>query len=184
MMTTTIINPMTLTMKRNHNHHGGVSTFVVMENVAVLGKISISFRDILTLTGSWKAELEQEAQTHVLMTFLYVWTILLVIILAIFVNRNFNLGRLKSVRWFLLAFLNYALICSAMIGGIPQLIKDGGEELEDIGWYGQMSVLTFLSCVSEMISSLVLTCWIGRLIQKQRYELEKEEKSEYPYAFY
>jgi hypothetical protein len=183
-MTTTIIKPTAMTIKRNQNHHGGVSTFVLLENVAVLGIISISFLDILTLTGSWKAELEQEAQTHVVMTFLYVWTFLLVIVLAILVNRNFNLGRLKSVRWFLLGFLNYALICSAMIGGIPQLIKDGGEELQDIGWYGQMSVLTFLSCVSEMISSLVLTCWIGRLIQIQQYELEKEEKGEHPYAFF
>jgi hypothetical protein len=169
---------MTLTIKWNHNHHGGVSTCVFIENEAVLGIISISFLDILTLTGSWKTELEQEAQTHyIVMTFFYVWTLLLVIALAIFVNRNFNLGRLKSVRWFLLGFLNYALICSAMIGGIPQLIKDGGEELADIGWYGQMSVLTFLSCVSEMISSLLLICWIGRLIRKQQYELEKEENT-------
>lgn len=125
--------------------------------------------------------MEEEAQQHIVMTLVYVWTFLLVVILAILVNRNFNLGKLKSVRWFLIGFINYALVCSALVGGIPQLIEDKGEELEEIGWYGQISVLVLLSCVLEMMFSLFLALSVECMIRKQRRELKAEG---HPYAYF
>lgn len=136
---------------------------------------------MLSSLGSWKEDLEEEAQQHIVMTLVYVWTFLLVVILAILVNRNFNLGKLKSVRWFLIGFINYALVCSALVGGIPQLIEDKGEELEEIGWYGQISVLVLLSCVLEMMFSLFLALSVECMIRKQRRELKAEG---HPYAYF
>ena len=131
--------------------------------------------------GSWKAQREEEddddgtASTNRVMVFLYIWTVLLVIGLGILINRKFVQGNLNFVRWLLIGFANYALICAILIGGIPQLIIDQGEEIEETGWYGQPSVLIFMTCILEFLFSVIFGCRIGKHIQQQQLDFENGE---------
>ena len=109
------------------------------------------------------------------MVFLYIWTVLLVIGLGILINRNFRRGKLTFVRWLFIGFANYALICAIMIGGIPQLIIDEGEEIEETGWYGQPSVLIFMTCILEFLFSLIFGCRIGKHIRQLQLDIENGE---------
>ena len=104
--------------------------------------------------------------------------------LGLLINRNFVQGKFKSVRWFLIGFANFSLVCAILIGGIPQLIIDEGEEIQETGWYGQISVLIFLTCILEFIACLVFGIIIGRIIQQQEDDLEKEAEKEHPYTYF
>eukprot|EP00980_Cylindrotheca_fusiformis_P018395 scaffold6052_cov118-Cylindrotheca_fusiformis.AAC.8 len=73
---------------------------------------------------------------------------------------------------------------SPLLPGTSELIEDQGEELFDIAWYGQASVLVLFSCVALAASTLVLTFWICRRIQVRRQELEKEASNDHPYSFF
>eukprot|EP00526_Cylindrotheca_closterium_P021032 CAMPEP_0113620378 /NCGR_PEP_ID=MMETSP0017_2-20120614/10383_1 /TAXON_ID=2856 /ORGANISM="Cylindrotheca closterium" /LENGTH=213 /DNA_ID=CAMNT_0000530039 /DNA_START=31 /DNA_END=672 /DNA_ORIENTATION=+ /assembly_acc=CAM_ASM_000147 len=133
---------------------------------------------------AWKENIEQETHEQILVLFLYLWTFTMAILLTITVNRNFSLGKLKSVRWSLVGFINYSFICAVVVGGIPELISDKGAELEETGWYGQNSVLLLLTCLFQMLSSSIFVCAIGKMIAKQREDLEKEAKTEHPYSYF
>lgn len=135
-------------------------------------------------TGSWKENIEQELHQQVLIIFLYLYSFTVAIILSVSVNRNFNLGKLKAVRWSLVGFINYSFLCAVVVGGIPDLIRDGGAELEETGWYGQTSVLLLLTCVCQMLSSSIFVCAIGKMISKQREDLENETKTEHTYVYF
>ncbi|CAJ1953023.1 unnamed protein product [Cylindrotheca closterium] len=135
---------------------------------------------------AWRENLEQETHQQILILFLYMWTFTMTLLLVISVNRDFRLRKLKSARWSLMGFVNYSFVCAVVVGGIPQLIRDRGMELEKTGWYGQTSVLLLLTCIFQMLSSSFFVCAIGKMIAKQREDLEKEARTEteHPYSYF
>ena len=135
------------------------------------------FRESVPWWWSWNArqeDIDATDSTNRVMVFLYIWTVLLIIGLGLLVNRNFIQGGKKFVRWTFIVFANYFFIFAILIGGIPQLIIDEGEELGETGFYGQPSVLIFLTCIFEFIVCLGFG---GRIVK--RIENKEEEANDY-----
>ena len=57
-----------------------------------------------------------------------------------------------------------------LIGGLDA-VKSEGREIEETGWYGQTSVLLFLTCLFGMIKCLSLQFWLA-----QRAKSGKEDE--------
>lgn len=120
---------------------------------------------------SWKAQREENSFNRV-MILVYIFTILLVIGMSITMKRKLIEGKMKSVKWLLVCFANYVFICAVLIGGIPQLIIDQGEEVRKTQWYSQVTVLIFLTCIFELLVCLIFVIKIRKIISRQEEELE------------
>lgn len=105
---------------------------------------------------------EEEGKGSVL--FVYIWTLLLIAGLLYLGNTtNMAAPKLNAFRWALIGFLNYCLVVMVLLGGLEAIEVDG-RELEEDGWYGQTSVLLFLTCLFNMILALVFISWSGKRI--------------------
>lgn len=71
-----------------------------------------------------------------------------------------------------ISFVNYAFIVMVLIGGLDA-VKTEGREIEETGWYGQTSVLLFLTCLFGMIKSIVFFFW---LVQKSKTAKEEDDR--------
>jgi hypothetical protein len=102
--------------------------------------------------------------------FVYVWTIVMVVVMAMHGNKLLGQGQLvgqgqmQAFRWTLLGFANYAFICCVLIGGLG-VVEVEGREIEETGWYGQTSVLVLLTCLLGMVSSLAFSLWLRKRIK-------------------
>lgn len=128
-----------------------------------------------------KANNEEEEDSSTVFVMLYIWTIILVAGLVFVVNRNYGQGKLKTVRWFLVGWAVYASTIVLLLGGIPELILEEGQELEEIGFYGQTAVLNFITVFLELMTCAFFACWVGRLIKIESQDLQKEIDEEAPY---
>lgn len=61
----------------------------------------------------------------------------------------------------LYSFVNYAFIVMVLLGGLDAIQNDGGE-IQSTGWYGQTSVLVFLTCLFGMIQAVFFQYWLIR----------------------
>jgi hypothetical protein len=109
----------------------------------------------------WTDDREGEDEGSGTIVFVYVWTIVSLIALAICGNRLIANGNERALFWALCGFANYAFIVCALVGGL-EAIQVEGREIEETGWYGQSSVLLFLTCIFGIIKSVVFAFWINR----------------------
>jgi CDP-diglyceride synthetase len=118
------------------------------------------------VTGLFGNEREPEEEGQGTLTFVYVWTLILTAGMTIYGNRMMAQGNLETLRFTLLSFANYAFICCVLVGGLG-VIEIEGREIEETGWYGQTSVLFFLTCALGLLSSLIFATWLRKRIKDQ-----------------
>ena len=93
--------------------------------------------------------------------FIYVWTILSLLALGILGNRYIMQGNYDPLRWIMWSFTNFAFVVMVMVSGLGAIHNDG-REIEETGWYGQLSVLVFLTCLFALVKCLVFQIWLYR----------------------
>jgi hypothetical protein len=79
-------------------------------------------------------------------------------------TTNMAAAKLNAFRWALFGFLNYCLVTMILLASLEGGIEVEGRELEEDGWYGQTSVLVFLTCLFGLIQSIVFIAWSGKRI--------------------
>lgn len=99
--------------------------------------------------------------------FVYLWTIVSLIALAVVGTRLVQKGHYDGLRFMFFAFINYSFIVMVMLGGLDA-IQTEGREIEETGWYGQISVLLFLTCLFGMLKSLIFQFWLHRKSKQAR----------------
>jgi hypothetical protein len=114
----------------------------------------------------WGDEGEPEQEGRGTLVFVYFWTIVMIVVMAIYGNKLMKQGQLEAFRFTLLGFANYAFICCVLIGGLG-VVEIEGREIEETGWYGQTSVLVLLTCLLGMVSSLAFSLWLRKRIKMQ-----------------
>ena len=99
--------------------------------------------------------------------FVYLWTTSLFILMVLYGNRMLAQKPIPSkLQWALLGFGNVSFIVCLLIGNL-QVIKVDGRELEQTGWYGQTSVLLFLTCLFGTAYSILFSLWIRKRLKAQ-----------------
>ena len=104
--------------------------------------------------------MEEEGGRGVL-AFVYVWTILSLLALGVIGNRYVIQGYHDSLHWIMWSFTNYAFIVMILVSGLGAIHSEG-REIEETGWYGQLSVLVFLTCSFGVVKCLVFQIWLYR----------------------
>jgi uncharacterized membrane protein YciS (DUF1049 family) len=85
---------------------------------------------------------------------------------------------LSQLQWALIAFGNTCFLVCVLIGGLDA-IQVEGQELEETGFYGQTSVLVFLTCIFGIVYSIVFSLWLRKRIKRAALEenkLQEEDK--------
>jgi hypothetical protein len=99
------------------------------------------------------------------MIFIYIWTLLLIAGLIYLANTtNMETPKLTKLRWALMGFVNYCLVTMILLSSLEGGIQVEGRELEEDGWYGQTSVLVFLTCLFGLVQSIAFIAWTGKRI--------------------
>lgn len=113
--------------------------------------------------------------------FIYLWTILSLMALGAFGNRCAVHGNYDQLRWIIWSFTNYAFIVMVLVSGLGA-IQNEGPEIEETGWYGQLSVLVFLTCLFGLVKSLAFQIWLyqksrtGKVVEPQQEEQMYQHK--------
>lgn len=151
-----------MTTKMKEEPHGGVSNTIRISLVQRSWQHHASHSTcIFSHTDLWRDDREGEDEGSGTIVFVYVWTIVSLIALAICGNRMIANGNERALFWTLCGFANYAFVVCVLVGGL-EAIQVEGREIEETGWYGQSSVLLFLTCIFGIINSLVFAFWINR----------------------
>lgn len=113
------------------------------------------------LADFWTDDRPDDEQGFGTIVFVYLWTIGSLITLAVIGNRLVQKGHYDGLRWMFFSFINSAFIIMVMLGGLDA-IKSEGREIEETGWYGQTSVLLFLTCMFGMVKAISFQFWLYR----------------------
>ena len=76
----------------------------------------------------------------------------------------------------LIGFANLAFLCCVLVAGLGAVGVEG-REIEETGWYGQWSVLVFLTSLLGLVYSLVFLLWAH--VRTATMPKEEEEGSKY-----
>lgn len=120
---------------------------------------------------------EEEGSRGVLV-FIYIWTILSLLALGVFGNRFVVQGNYSPLRGIMSSFINYAFIVMVLVSGLGA-IQNEGREIEETGWYGQLSVLVFLTCLFGLVKCLVFHVWLYRKSRLSKDVIEKPPQEEH-----
>ena len=113
------------------------------------------------------------------MLFVYVWTLVCLGGLIYLGNTTGMLtNKLESFRWALVGFANYCLVTVILIAGLDA-IESEGPQLEEDGWYGQVSVMLLLTCFCGLVHSVVFVSWTTKRIKKMEAALHAEKSDGY-----
>ena len=88
------------------------------------------------------------------------------LVVSYFFNMSVLRNNLPAARYVLIGFANCCFMCCCLIAGLPEIIKVEGREIEETGWYGQTSVLVFLVCLFNALSSVGFAIWTGQRQQR------------------
>jgi magnesium-transporting ATPase (P-type) len=126
--------------------------------------------------GENREEQDPEQAGNGAVLFVYVWLLVSIAALIYVGNSTGNeSNKLEGMRWALVGFANVCLTTMVLLVGL-EAIEVEGRELEEDGFYGQTSVLLFLTCVFGLIQSVVFIGWTGKRLAAQQQVLP--EKSE------
>jgi len=128
------------------------------------------------LWGQQEREPEEEGRGT--LVFIYVWTLLTFAFVTYWVHKLSIQKNMDALRWALFGFANYGFICCVLLGGL-EAVQVEGREIEETGWYGQTSVLVFLTCLFNMLSSLFLALWTFRKSAKPAPLVSEDESTDY-----
>jgi magnesium-transporting ATPase (P-type) len=107
--------------------------------------------------------------------FVYLWVLVSIAALIYIGNSTGNeSSRLQAMRWALVGFANVCLTTMVLVVGLGA-IEVEEHELEEDGFYGQTSVLLFLTCLFGLVQSIVFFGWIGKRLEAQRSLPEKSD---------
>lgn len=135
-------------------------------------KIVLTISRFLKLNPDlWKDDRDPEAEGNGTLLFVYLWTLGLLVLLAVVGNSMVNRGHYDALRMALLGFANFAFIVMILVGGLGA-IETEGREIEATGWYGQTSVLLFLTCLFGLVKSLVFAF----VLQRKSKEASADDK--------
>jgi hypothetical protein len=102
-----------------------------------------------------REEGEPEDEGKGALVFVYIWMWFLFASLVLYGNFVFRRGSdYGGLQGALIMFTNLALIAMILITGLGA-IETEGRELEEKGWYGQLSVCIFLTCLYWVINGIV-----------------------------
>ena len=104
--------------------------------------------------------MEEEGGRRALI-FIYIWTILSLLALGVLGNRCVMQGNYSPFRWTMWSFTNFAFVVMVLVSGLGA-IHNEGREIEETGWYGQLSVLVFLTCLFGLVKCFVFQIWLYR----------------------
>ena len=86
-------------------------------------------------------------------------------------NRTgMQVTKLEGLRWALLGFANYCFVTMVLLVGLEGGIETEGRELEEDGFYGQTSVLLFLTCFFGLIQAIVFVSWTSKRLAAAKQE--------------
>lgn len=71
-------------------------------------------------------------------------------------SRNFD-----ALKYALFGFANVCFLVMVLVAGLDAIAVEG-REIEETGWYGQTSVLLFLTCLFGLAKSLVFAGWMHK----------------------
>jgi hypothetical protein len=135
------------------------------------------------LIDLWGQEGEPEEEGRGTLIFIYLWTIMTFAFVSFSVHKLVVQNNMMALRWTLIGFANSSFICCVLLGGL-EAIQVEGREVEETGWYGQISVLIFLTCLFNMLSALGFALWIWTLSSKAKSAplISDEESTDYRIA--
>jgi len=156
---------------------GGVS--IVVASIFVL-RILSPFLIALFVTAFWRAvdfwtnDREGQEEGHGTLVFVYVWTVMSLVLLGAMGYRLVCQENFESLRWTFVAFAHHVFLVMVLIGGLDA-VRTEGPEMEETGWYRQTSVLLFLTCLFGMIKSLVFQFWSAQKSKTAKEDCHQEE---------
>jgi magnesium-transporting ATPase (P-type) len=107
--------------------------------------------------------------------FVYVWLLVCIAALIYLGNSTGNeSSKLEGMRWALVGFANVCLTTMVLLVGL-EAIEVEERELEEDGFYGQTSVLLFLTCLFALVQSIVFIGWTGKRLATQQALPEKSD---------
>jgi hypothetical protein len=131
----------------------------------------------------WGQEREPDEQGQGTLLFAFVWIVALFLTMTLYGNHllaqqqqgsSSSTVLLPQLQWALIGFGNTCFLVCILIGGLDA-IQIEGREMEETGFYGQLSVLVFLTSLFGIVFSVVFYVWIRRRIQLEAAIEEKED---------
>ena len=97
---------------------------------------------------------------------MYIYIVLMFLAVVIYGNTTMAQSSVppSKLQFLMLGFANLCFLVCVLLGGLDG-VKTEGREIEETGFYGQKSVLLFLTCVFGMFYSIISMIWIGNRIK-------------------
>lgn len=83
-------------------------------------------------------------------------------------TTQMDIAKLGAFRLALFGFVNYCFVAIVLLVGLEGAIETEGREMEENGFYGQRSVLLFLTCLFALVQSSVFISWINKRLKVLR----------------
>jgi len=99
---------------------------------------------------------------HGTIVFMYLWTIGLLLILGVVGVGHIRRGHYKKLRRLLYTFLHYLFVVMVMTVGFGMIETQDGRTIQRTGWYGQTSVLLYLTCIFGVCHVMIFLLWLYR----------------------
>jgi hypothetical protein len=114
----------------------------------------------------WGGEREPEEEGQGTVMFVYIYLLLILTATVVYgnatmANSSAPTSKLQSL---MLGFANLCFLVPVLLGGLDA-VKVDGREIEETGFYGQKSMLLFMTCIFGMFYSIISMVWIGKRIK-------------------
>lgn len=120
---------------------------------------------------------EIEGRGKAAITITYLWVLVMFIALILYGNivlkRNSEFVVLQAT---IVMFANFAFVIMILLSGLGA-INNEGNDMEEDGFYGQISVCFFLSCLFWVFHAIIFSVQIKK--RKRQQIVEQEEDSSY-----
>ena len=112
--------------------------------------------------------------------FLYLYTLVFFAGMVYVVNTTaMTTSKLQALRLILLGFANYCFVAIVLLVGLENAIETEGREVEETGFYGQRSVLLFITCLFALVQSIVFVSWTTKRLKRLSAEALTEKTDDY-----
>lgn len=116
----------------------------------------------------------EDQQGQGALVFTYVWTVATLIFMNLYGNRVMT--RMKEtpekLQYALAGIINVFFMVCVIVGALG--VKSDGRVIEETGWYGQISILLFLTCLFGMVFCVFHVMWLRRKVVKESSDADAE----------
>ena len=109
---------------------------------------------------------EPENEGNGVLIFVYLWTVVSWLVVSKLVYQAALARDYFGVRNSLMGFANVSFLVCVLLAGTKETIQMEGREIEETGWYGQTSVLVFLTNVLALLGCLACAVWAHNLAKR------------------